>query len=467
MIRRTRPLLWQVGIPLIAAEVVLLFVVAMLARSIWRAVETDSIAAILIVFGVAALLFTLIAVLIVSRFVARQARMMSGAATQFARGDFSRHVVSPSSRELADLATALDEMGDALNARFAELQQQQRQQRAILQSMSNAVLAVDTEQRIAMVNRAAEELLGLRSDSVRGRLLQEVIRQPELNGFVLRALSDPAPQQTELRLQGEPPMIVQAISGPLTTADGAPAGLLLVLNDVTELRRLETLRSDFAANVSHELRTPITNLKGYVETLLDVGTADESQAKRFLEVIQHNIDRLAAIVDDVMALTEFERPRSRERLKKTLTPVRDIAAAVLEQFAPAARQKNIELKSVVPDDLHVKVQPRLIEQALGNLVSNAITYSPGGTSVTIEVLRTRDDEIEIAVADEGPGIAREHLSRLFERFYRVDLARSREVGGTGLGLAIVKHIALTHGGSADVTSTLGKGSRFVIKLPYA
>lgn len=411
-------------------------------------------------------------IFLADRRLAAQSNALAADAERFADRDFAKRNTFQSSGPLASLSLALDRMADQLETRFEEIQLQQQQQRAILQSMSNAVLAVDTEQRIVTVNRAAEELLGLHSATVQGRLLQEVIRQPELHGFVKQALSDSAPHQMEMRLMGETPITVQAASGPLTTVDGDLAGVLLVLNDVTELRRLEALRSDFAANVSHELRTPITNLKGYIETLLEVGTSDYPQTQKFLKVIKQNIDRLSAIVDDVMALTELERPRGavkgrgRERLERVSSSIPTIVTNVIEQFRPRAGAKRITLKSRVASDLRAKVQPRLIEQAIGNLVSNAIAYSPPDTTVVIEA-HSIGDELEIAVTDQGPGIEEEHLPRLWERFYRVDQARSREAGGTGLGLAIVKHIALSHGGSVDVTSEIGRGSRFVINLPLA
>lgn len=426
-----------------------------------RGLAIACVLCILLTFGI---------IYIADRRLAAQVDGLTARMARFATGDFSRRGAIHTTSGLSTLSDALQSMANQLNERLEELQLQQQQQRAILQSMNNAVLAVDSEQRIVMVNRASEQLLNLQSAKVQGRLLQEVIRQPELHGFVRRALEDPAPQQMELRLMGDPTVVVQATSGPLTTSDDEPAGVLLVLNDVTELRRLESLRSDFAANVSHELRTPITNLKGYVETLLEVGTSDYPQTQKFLGIIQSNVERLSAIVNDVMVLTELERPRigakerGRERLERVPSSVQTIMNNVIEQFRPRAKNKNIDLKSRIGSDLRANVQSRLIEQAVGNLVSNAIAYSPQHSTVTIETER-RGDEVEIAVLDEGPGIEAEHLPRLWERFYRVDQARSRDAGGTGLGLAIVKHIAISHGGRVEVVSELGKGSRFVIILP--
>jgi two-component system phosphate regulon sensor histidine kinase PhoR len=233
------------------------------------------------------------------------------------------------------------------------------------------------------------------------------------------------------------------------------------------MKRLEAMRSDFAANVSHELRTPITNIKGYVETLLDVGVGDKAQTAKFLGVIQRNTERLANIIEDLLSLSRLEQPGTHASLERTETPVLDVVKSAAAQFDPARVEKHMRFGIEVPSTLNANINGQLIEQALGNLLSNAIKYSPNNTVVTIRAAGRDSDEFEIAVIDQGPGIAREHLPRLFERFYRVDRARSREMGGTGLGLAIVKHIAHVHGGRVEVESEPGKGSTFRIILPIA
>lgn len=242
-----------------------------------------------------------------------------------------------------------------------------------------------------------------------------------------------------------------------------------------EHRQLEALRSDFAANVSHELRTPITNIKGYVETMLEVGLDDPKQAREFLDIIKRNSDRLAAIVEDILSLAWLEQPGTRKALVREECEMKPILEAVAGQFENAASAKNIAIAIHVDRGLTANVNAQLIEQAVANYVSNAIKYSPVETTVTIKASLASQESlggkrewgewIEIAVIDEGQGIAPEHLPRIFERFYRVDKARSRALGGTGLGLAIVKHIALIHGGWVAVDSDLGKGSVFRIILP--
>jgi two-component system phosphate regulon sensor histidine kinase PhoR len=307
-------------------------------------------------------------------------------------------------------------------------------------------------------------MLGCDAEASRGRLLHEVVLNARLHRFVAESLNDPATPPTEFSIDPHGQTTIEADSEQLISADGRPRGLLVILSDVTRLRRLESLRSDFAANVSHELRTPITNIKGYVETMLDVGFDDEEQARRFLEIVNRNSNRLAAIIDDVMTLTKLEQPHARDTLEKTLRPLGHVVRAVAAQFERHAEAKRITIRIDVPDTLRLVIHGPLIEQALGNLVSNAINYSPANTVVSISTAE-RNGHVEIAVADQGPGIARKHQERLFERFYRVDKARSREVGGTGLGLALVKHIALAHGGNVVVDSELGRGSVFTLILP--
>jgi two-component system phosphate regulon sensor histidine kinase PhoR len=256
----------------------------------------------------------------------------------------------------------------------------------------------------------------------------------------------------------------------LDDSAGRPVGLILVLTDLTHLRRLESVRTDFASNVSHELRTPITNIKGYVETLLEPGgSTDPEQTERFLRVISKNADRLDSIVEDMLMLAQLERPDARESLAVDHTRVAPIIDSVVSALGPEAEAKRITLEQEGSGDLCAMVNHPLVEQALTNLVANAIRYSPQGTKVIIRASRSNGvltgDHVEIEVRDQGPGIAEEHLNRIFERFYRVDKARSRERGGTGLGLAIVKHIMNLHGGRVEVDSHLGKGSVFRLVLP--
>jgi two-component system phosphate regulon sensor histidine kinase PhoR len=404
---------------------------------------------------------------LVSRRLSRSVWRLADGAARFAAGDLSHRIVRPSSQELAALAEALNHMAERLSDQIDLLQAQRNEQQAIHQSMSNGMLALDVEQRIISVNRAAERLLGINGEAVRGRMLQEVLREPELNRFVAESLASGPQAIAEFQLLHGSASRVQVVTEHLRNARDQPVGLLVLMNDVTQLRRLETIRSDFAANVSHELRTPITNIKGYVETMLDVGVRDQAQTRRFLEIINRNTARLASIIEDLLALARLEQPDMRSTLERVDIAVLRVIESALAQFEPDIKAKDMTAVVRVggPPDLHVHANAQLLEQAISNLVSNAIKYSPAATTIRITAERLDTGDVAIGVADEGPGIPAEHRARIFERFYRVDRARSRELGGTGLGLAIVKHIALVHGGSVTVDSEVGRGSAFRITIP--
>ncbi|MEY4119392.1 MAG: hypothetical protein RLZZ116_2720 [Planctomycetota bacterium] len=333
----------------------------------------------------------------------------------------------------------------------------------ILRATPIAVIALDHKQRINSANAAAERLLGFTIERARGRLLQEIVRQPELNRAIETALGASGRFDGELHLEADDPLEVQLCCEPLDMED-EPAGLVMSLVDVTRMRRLESMRSEFAANVSHELRTPITNIKGYVETLLQVGIDDPERMRKFLEIVHRNTVRLSGIVEDILTLAFLEEPETKQSLTQTPVSARDVIRQVVEDLGSAAGAKSIQVDIVGDSDRVLLANRSLIEQALANLVSNAIKYSGERTTVRIEITDA-GESIRLAVSDQGPGIAAKHLPRIFERFYRVDKARARSQGGTGLGLAIVKHIATIHGGRVEVSSQLGQGSTFSLYLP--
>ncbi len=368
-----------------------------------------------------------------------------------------------------------------------ELGQVCRERDALLRSIHGGVLTLDGQQRIVRLDRAAEAILGVREGEARGRLVQEMARHAELNRFVEESLARSGTHEAEIGIKGgerasdmeadesRSGRRLRALSAPLGGAEeGITAGLLIVLIDLTELRRLESLRSDFAANVSHELRTPITNIKGYVETLLDSGFDDRDQAMEFLRTVARNADRLGTIIEDLLTLTRLERAEEEEESFETQwEEVGGIVGQVEAELEGQLRAKSITLIREVPADLGAVMNAALMRLALTNLVGNAIRYSPAERRVWVRARLTQRGagaggegcEVVISVQDEGPGIESEHLARLFERFYRVDKARSRDAGGTGLGLAIVKHIAQLHGGAVEVSSTVGVGSVFSLTLP--
>lgn len=335
----------------------------------------------------------------------------------------------------------------------------------VLRSMEGGVMLLDAQHRVLSMNASAEVMLEASGRAVRGRLVQEVALQPELNRFIDEALESGADEEAELALRGRAERTVRASCRMVRDGGGRVSGLLVVMNDMTHLRRLETVRSDFAANVSHELRTPITNIKGYVEAMLDLDPSREAERMReFLSVVERNVERVSAIIDDMLTLTRLERPGVRESLAVERVALSPIIEGALAELAREAEARSIRLISEVPADLEARVNAALIRQALVNLVSNAVRYSPAGSRVWVRGGRSAGEDrapgVQIEVVDEGPGIAEEHLDRIFERFYRVDRARSRENGGTGLGLAIVKHVVNLHGGRVEVASAVGRGSTF-------
>ncbi|MGP1346792.1 MAG: ATP-binding protein [Phycisphaerales bacterium] len=435
--------------------------------------------------GVAGLLIVSIAIVGVALRLGATLGRLANDANRYAHGDLRHRVASPPSRELAQLADSLNEMAGQMSARLAELRVQRSEQEAILRSIDRGIIAIDRDQKILSLNRVAEHMLGKSGEEVRRLPIAQAFDVPELIAFADTAVVDPVGNEVEFTLCPHPHaehaaadphhaheprhrIDIRATSSPLLNDRSRRVGTILLLSDITQLRKLESLRSDFAANVSHELRTPITNIKGYVETLLEVGQDNREQTQRFLNVIARNADRLGAIVDDILTLTSLERPDATTTIETTTATVRSIAERVRSNLASDARDKGTSLLVNVDSALKVEANTRLIEQAIGNLVENAIKYSAPVSVVQIRAepaTLPSGPGVAIIVEDEGPGIEPEHLPRLFERFYRVDKARSREQGGTGLGLAIAKHIAIVHGGDISAHSEVGVGSEFRLILP--
>ena len=361
----------------------------------------------------------------------------------------------------ARAARTVESARSSLAARVRDLE-------AILQSTAAGFIAIDPTHRVLDLNQAAATWIGVERTHARGRLVQEVARHPQLNRLLDDAMARAQPVERTVRLEGPTARELHALSEPLRDAAGRTLGLLLSLQDVTQLRRLEGLRSEFVANVSHELRTPITAIKGYVETLLQVGTDDPARARKFLEVVQRNTLRLSNLVEDLLALASLEQTTGVDghHLELVAVSASEILNEALLLLGPTAEAKSIRLQTAGDLRLRMLANRTLLEQAIVNLLSNAIRYSPEKTTVTLAAREVRG-VCELSVQDEGPGIAGRHLERIFERFYRVDRSRSSAAGGTGLGLAIVKHIAQAHGGSVEVQSELGAGSRFALLIPIA
>jgi len=383
-------------------------------------------------------------------------------ALRFAQGDLGRKLPIPQTDELASLAEVMNDMAAKLEDRINELVRQGQMQEAVLSSMIEGVLAIDAGQRLIALNRAGARLLGVDPAAALHQSVQEAVQDQKLRWFINRALAAQDPIEEEVAIS-DGKSILQAHGTSLRDAAGTNIGVLIVLHDVTHLRRLEHLRRDFVANVSHELRTPVTSIKGFVETLLAGAWQEPENAENFLRIIARQADRLNEIINDLLSLSRIEQDAERGQIFLTGQRIKGVLAAAIEVCKPQAKTRKIAVSLHCPDELRARVNAPLLEQALVNLVDNALKYSEGHREVRVDAERL-GPEVIIRVRDQGNGIPPEHLPRLFERFYRVDSGRSRQSGGTGLGLAIVKHIAQAHGGKVAVASAPGKGSVFSLHL---
>ncbi len=333
-------------------------------------------------------------------------------------------------------------------------------QDALLNSMAEGILLLDQQGIIQLVNPAFSRLFGLGAD-VRNRTLMEALRAHELADLVTRARGGQPVLGHEFHLQSPHERWLEVNASAVVNGGGKVQGTVLVFHDVTRLKKLESARRDFVANVSHELRTPLSLIKGYVETLLDGASGQPEVAEKFLLTIARNTERLRLLMDDLLAISQLESGGARLQLG----PVRlaGLAKKVCEDFQSRANPRQVTLVNAVPD-LTVRADPDRLEQVLCNLLDNAIKYGREGGTVTVAARSLPNQEVEVSVSDDGPGIPRDSLERVFERFYRVDKARAREQGGTGLGLAIVKHIILSHSGRIWAESEAGHGATFRFTL---
>jgi two-component system phosphate regulon sensor histidine kinase PhoR len=344
---------------------------------------------------------------------------------------------------------------EALHAHTARLE-------AMLDSMIEGLVVVDARGRIALANRAAEDFFAFSRMMVGGTLL-EVIRHHEVAALAARVVAEGSFAEHEVRLEGPLPRVLRLSAVALRDAAGAPAGAVLVFHDVTRIRELEGVRQDFVANVSHELRTPLSLIKSTAETLLDGAKDDPAVATRFLEIIDKHANRLTLLIDDLLLLARLDS--GRVALNFQALALRDSAQDSLDDFGIVARARSVTLENTVPAGLVARADPDRLRQVLSNLIDNAIKYGRPEGRVTIAGRALAGERIELSVRDDGPGIPMESKERVFERFYRVDKARSREQGGTGLGLAIVKNVMQAHGGEVRVESSPSAGTTFFLTLP--
>lgn len=396
----------------------------------------------------------------------RSLRSFEQVARRIAAGELSARAYPTWISQMFPLYRAMNVMAGALERRVEALVRLSSEQDAILRAMVEGVVAIDAAGRVRRVNEAAIELLEINASAIEGRLVPEVIHHAALHRFISNASESDSIYTATVALPGIQEKILDLIASPLIEKGRATRGTLLVIHDVTRVRALENVRRQFVANVSHELKTPITSIKGFVETLLEGAMDDPAHLRKFLKIIERQSERLHSIFNDLLMLAKLEAWEGEEGLETDKHNVRELVQLAIDECAQRSLERKKDLLVEVPSDLVVFANSTLVQQALVNLLDNAIKYSEAGTPVRVEAHRD-GDLTEIRVVDCGPGIDHEHLPRLFERFYRIDTGRSRQVGGTGLGLAIVKHIAQAHGGKVNVSSVLGKGSEFSLYLRAA
>jgi two-component system phosphate regulon sensor histidine kinase PhoR len=399
-----------------------------------------------------------------SRRISRPLEMLEIGAKRLAEGDFSHKLPVSDIREFGAVAESLNQMAATLDEKIRDIMNQGNEREAILSSMAEGVLAVDRSERLLRINEAAAKLLGIDAAKAHGRTLQEVVRNHELQSLLAGVLSTHQNKEEEIVLRSDRGERHLQAQGTVLRDSRETIGALVILHEVTQLKKLEKVRRDFVANVSHELRTPVTSIKGFVETLLDGAMNNPDELRRFLQIVAVQTDRLNAIIEDLLTLSRIEQEEEKSEIALGQGSLRNVLETAIEVCRMKASEKNICMEMDCDAELMAAMNAPLLEQAVINLIDNAIKYSHPDQPIRLSAERV-DGEIVIRVQDQGCGISREHLSRIFERFYRVDKARSRKLGGTGLGLAIVKHIAQAHGGRSTVESVVGKGSTFSIHLP--
>jgi len=392
-----------------------------------------------IIAGLTIALIVGILSLYISRRISKPLEDMRFGVEKFTEGELSYRLNEPSSKEMGRLTAALNQMAAQLNEKIKTIVEQKNEQEAVLESMVEGVIAVDNDGKILNLNQAAANLFHIDAAKSIGNHVFEIISFKDLVNLIKRILKEKNPGEQELTLEENQTLYLQVNGSVLKNAQEKVIGAVIVLNNVTRLRRLEKVRRDFVANVSHEIRTPLTTIKGFAETLLDGASEDPKNVRGFLKIISKQSDRLNAIIEDLLILARLEQEDERAHIEFNKISLKKVLKSAIKVCKPSAEKKKVDLILEAQNNLVPRINPDLLEQAIVNLVDNAIKYSAKGNKVVINAT-DNNREIEVSVKDSGKGIPARHLPRIFERFYRVDKARSRDQGGTGLGLSIVKHI---------------------------
>jgi two-component system phosphate regulon sensor histidine kinase PhoR len=395
---------------------------------------------------------------VMARMTARGLGSLTEVARRMAGGDLDARSGLEGEDELAELGRTLDKLARGLSSSLQELRGERDRMAGILEGMQEGVLLLDATRRIVVLNPALREMLLLPADAV-GKPLLDVVRNAELRDLFDAAAGADEPTSQEVEIGNIKP---RRLLARIARMPGATRQVVAVFVDVTEVRRLESMRRDFVANVSHELRTPVTAIRSAAETLIDGAASDPAASQAFIGIIDRNAQRLQSLVEDVLDLSRIEARGF--RLSLEAIELKPLFSQVIGLFRERASKKNVNIEDRSLGELpRVRADRRALEHVLTNLIDNAVKYCGAGTFVRLSVA-VSTDAVTVSVADNGPGIDERHLSRVFERFYRVDAGRSREVGGTGLGLSIVKHLVEAMGGTVSVESKLGSGTTFAFTL---
>lgn len=400
----------------------------------------------------------------VSRKISAPINTLIEGANQFSKENFDFILPTPKTKEFRKLTDTLNRMAAQLKDRMATIINYSNEKDAILLNMVEGVITVNNEEKIITINQAAQKYVCSEESTIVGKSVNEVIRNTTLQQLVKKALLSQALIEENIVLKYPQNIHLHAHGICLLDTKSMCTGALIVLHDVTHIRRLEDMRKEFVANVSHELKTPITLIKGFLETLQMGAVNKKKERDEFLSIIQRHANRLDAIIEDLLILSTIEQKDDTHLIETSLESLNGIIQKAMAFCEKKATQKDSVITFHSSENIVAKMNASLIEQAIINLIDNAIKYSPQKSHITVSLSQKEGCEV-ITVSDQGCGIAKKHHAHLFERFYRVDKARSREQGGTGLGLAIVNHIAKAHNGVVSVKSEENKGSQFSIHLP--
>jgi len=400
--------------------------------------------------------------LIISLNLTRPIKEMTEISQRISKGDFSKKLEIRSQDEIGQLSLALNQMSEDLENKIKIISEDKHKMEIILSSVIEGIAAIDKKGKFILCNYAFEKIINCSRDKALGRFHWEIIRNNQLNELLKDTIQKGQTSTQEITILFPQEKIFSASSTPLGEKENI-WGAVVVLNDITQIKRLEKMQEEFVANVSHELRTPLTSIQGFIETLKDGAIKEPEKTQHFLKIIEKQSNRLNNLVEDILKLSKIESQEIVVNLQST--NLKDLLDKVIAEFKEKIILKKIQINTnISPQFPLLKVDPEQIELALRNLLDNAIKYTPEKGEISISFLE-REKDIYLEITDNGIGISQEHLPRIFERFYRVNKDRSRDLGGTGLGLAIVKHIVKVHKGSIGVDSNPGKGSKFFIILP--